>query len=190
MVDASRPRRHQHDAPGEECRLVDRVRHEHHRAAEFLPQRQQVLLQLVAGELVECRERFVHQQQAWACHQRAGDRNAHAHSAGELPRTRRLEAVEADAMQRLVHLRHRLSRAACRRGATAGTRCRRHLPRAAAWRPGTRSRSRPAVGWWPASQVRRPASGWSRPAINRSSVDLPQPDGPSSATKSPAAIVK
>ena len=108
MVDASRPRRHQHDAAGEERRLVDRVGHEHDRAAEFLPQRQQVLLQLMAGELVERGEWFVHQQQARPRHQRAGDRDAHAHAAGELPRACRLEAVEADAVQCRVHFRHRL----------------------------------------------------------------------------------
>ena len=159
MVDASRARGHQHDAAREECRLVDRMRHEHDGAAELLPQRQQVLLQLVAGEFVERRERFVHQQQARPCHQCAGDRNAHAHPAGELPRTRRLEAVEADALQRFVHLRHRLARAACRAGATAGTRCPQHSPRAAALRPGTRSRFRPvsAGGPRPMSRGRRPA---------------------------------
>src|SRR5262249_26264472 len=37
---------------------------------------------------------------------------------------------------------------------------------------------------WSPSRI-RPASGWSRPAMARSSVVLPLPEGPSSATTSP-----
>ena len=39
----------------------------------------------------------------------------------------------------------------------------------------------------PSSRM-RPASGVSKPAITRSSVVLPQPDGPSSAKNSPSLI--
>ena len=105
VIDATGARGHQHDAAREECCLVDRMRDEDHGAAEFLPQRQQVFLQLVAGEFVERGEWFVHQQQARARHQCAGDRHAHAHAAGKLARTRMLEAGQADATQRFVHLR-------------------------------------------------------------------------------------
>ena len=87
-LDAAGARRHQHDAAGEERRFVDRVGDEHHRAAGRLPQRQQIRLQPVAGELVERGERFVHQQQARPRHQGARDRHPHAHAAGKLPRAR------------------------------------------------------------------------------------------------------
>src|ERR1700727_1000783 len=36
----------------------------------------------------------------------------------------------------------------------------------------------------PPSHVNLPSSGWSNPAISRSSVDFPHPEGPSRATKS------
>ena len=40
---------------------------------------------------------------------------------------------------------------------------------------------------WPPMRISPPVTV-SRPAIRRSRVDLPQPDGPSSATNSPGAI--
>jgi len=41
----------------------------------------------------------------------------------------------------------------------------------------------------PVSQI-LPESGISKPAISRSSVDLPEPDGPSNATREPDSIFK
>ena len=40
------------------------------------------------------------------------------------------------------------------------------------------------------SSVIAPVDGWSRPAMSRSSVDLPQPDGPRMVTRSLSAIVR
>ena len=42
----------------------------------------------------------------------------------------------------------------------------------------------------PFPRLTEPASGWTRPIISRSSVDLPQPLGPIKAVVRPAAIVR
>ena len=51
--------------------------------------------------------------------------------------------------------------------------------------PSERMRPKSARG-----QSMRPSLGSPSPAINRSSVDLPQPDGPSSDRNSPSATVR
>ena len=58
---------------------------------------QQVVVELEAGDLVECGERLVHQQQPRLGDQRAGDRDAHLHAAGKLARHGILEAGEMHA---------------------------------------------------------------------------------------------
>ena len=63
VLDAAGPRRHHHDARREEHRLGDRVGDEHHRLAGQIPQPQQLLVELVADDLVERAEGLVHQQQ-------------------------------------------------------------------------------------------------------------------------------
>jgi hypothetical protein len=47
-----------------------------------LPQRQQIVVELEAGDLVERGERLVHQQQLRLGDQCARDRGAHLHAAG------------------------------------------------------------------------------------------------------------
>src|ERR1039458_1859067 len=51
------------------------------------------------------------------------------------------------------------------------------------WKTMPRSRPGPPTGL-PSTRI-SPVSGWSRPAIMRSSVDFPQPDGPSRTLNSP-----
>src|ERR1035441_679881 len=70
---AARARRHQHDALRQVHRLEYRMRDEDHRAAQRLPQRQQIIVELEAGDLVERGKRFVHQQQLRLGRQRARD---------------------------------------------------------------------------------------------------------------------
>ena len=60
------------------------------------PELQQLLVELVAHDLVERAERLVHQQQLRLERQRAGDRGALLHAARELPGILALEALEID----------------------------------------------------------------------------------------------
>ena len=45
-----------------------------------------------------------------------------------------------------------------------------------------------SISTWRSPKVRLPSSGRTKPARTISSVVLPEPDGPSSVTKSPAAM--
>src|SRR5207237_1243082 len=62
LDDAAGPRAHHHDLARQEHRLGDRVGDEDHGLAGLLPQPQQLLVEVVAGDLVERAERLVHQQ--------------------------------------------------------------------------------------------------------------------------------
>ncbi len=82
--DAARPRRHHDDAPAEEDRLLDRVRDEHLRVPAALPQLEQHVLQVLALERVERRERLVHEQQVGVERDRAREPEPLPHAAREL----------------------------------------------------------------------------------------------------------
>ena len=77
------------------------MRDEDHRPAIFFLEPQDVVVELEAGDLVERRERLVHQQQRRPGHQCAGDGNAHLHAAGQFARIGLREIGQADAFQRL-----------------------------------------------------------------------------------------
>src|SRR5262245_5127617 len=76
---------------------------EDHRGAERLPGREQVIVELEAGDLVERGEWLVHQEQLWPRHQGARDRHAHSHAAGQLTRKGFGEIGEPDAGERLAN---------------------------------------------------------------------------------------
>src|SRR6185437_4765086 len=94
--DAAGPRRHHHDAARQEHRLGNRVRDEDHRLAGALPQLEELLVEPVADDLVECAERLVHEEEVGVERQRARDRDALLHAARELPREFAFEPVELD----------------------------------------------------------------------------------------------
>ena len=175
-------RHHQHPL-AEERRLVDRVGDEQDGRAGLLPDAAQLLVQPVARDLVERAERLVHQQEPRPAEQRARDRDALAHAAGELVREAVLPAFEADQLQQLAR-RRRLGRqrARRRRPRAAARRSAAPCARAAARHPGTRSRARArcraSCGDMPKHRI-SPLVGAIRSATTRSRVDLPQPDGPS-----------
>ena len=75
---------------------------------------QQLLVQMVARDFVERAERFVHQQQFGFEGERARDRHALLHAAGQLPRKFALEPVQADHRQILGGAGLALLGAACR----------------------------------------------------------------------------
>ena len=74
------------------------------------PQFQQLLVEVVAHDLVERAERLVHQQQIGVEGERAGDRGALLHAARELPGIFLLEAGEVDELQRALDARLLLCR--------------------------------------------------------------------------------
>jgi hypothetical protein len=114
------PRRHHHDAAREIDALVDRMRDEDDGAAELALQPQDIVVELEAGDLVERGEGLVHEQQLRPQRERAGDRDAHLHAAGQLARIGVRELVEAD--QREAGIDRLRCRLATRRraGAAAG----------------------------------------------------------------------
>ena len=154
---------------------------------------QQLVLQPLAGHLVERAERLVHQQQRRVYGQRPRDRDPLLHAAGELGRVVPGELAQPDQVEHLPRPvpplapgRRRAAPAAARRcaapcatrrGRPAGRRCR---------TPGRAGPAGPAC--------RRPSPcrsvGGIRSATSRSSVDLPQPDGPISETNWPRSTVR
>ncbi len=68
----------------------------------LLPQIEQQLVHLVAGDRVQRAERFVHQQQLGVVDKRAADRDTLAHAAGQLMRLLAREIVQTDPFQQLV----------------------------------------------------------------------------------------
>ena len=112
-------------------------------------------------------------------HQRAGQRAAHLHAARQLLRVLLLEAVEPDEGDVLGGATRSLRLVdALQLGEqldVASAPC----ATAAASRPGTRSRR------WPRSTRDEPPVALVRPEAIRSSVLLPQPDGPTTVTNSP-----
>ena len=156
----------------------------------------QQLGQLVAQRFlelgVERGQRLVQQQHARAHGHRARQCHALALAAGELGGALLLQAAQAHQVDQLADARAAPRRARCR-GCAGHSRC--WLPPSSAERArssGTPCRRRAAppaapVTSWSPKRMRPPASGDSRPAIRRSRVVLPQPEGPSSASTSPGS---
>ena len=98
------PRRHHHDAVRQEHRFKHRMGDEDHGAAGLGPELQQVVVQLVAGDLVQRRKGFVHQDQPRPGHQRPRNRHPHLHAAGQFARIGGKEFLQPDQAQRLHHV--------------------------------------------------------------------------------------
>ena len=93
---------HDDDLVAEQERLVDVVRHEHDRLAEFALQAQQLLLQLGAHDRVDGAERLVHEQDVRVDREPAGDADALLLAARELARVLVGERpVEPDRVEQL-----------------------------------------------------------------------------------------
>jgi hypothetical protein len=83
-LDRGRAGRHDDDPVGERDRLLEVVRHEHHRGPGALPEPQQLVLHQRPGLHVQRAERLVHQHDLRLVDQRLGQRDPLAHAAGEL----------------------------------------------------------------------------------------------------------
>ena len=115
--------------------------------------------------------------------QGARDRHAHLHAARQFARPGALEALEADMVERLGGPRLALAPWHAAQPAAAARRWRARSPTASGSAPGRRSRDRPRRALAPGQSI-VPAVGWISPAISRSRVDLPQPEGPSTLRNS------
>ena len=159
-------------------RLLDVVGDQQYGAAASLPQLGHQALRLDPGERVERAERLVEQQQIGLAHQGAGQRGALGLAAGQRlgPRVRAMR--EPDLVQRPF--------------GDAPVRACPGSPSSTLRHTRFHGMSR---GAWNATALRRgtstvPSISRSSPARMRSSVDLPQPLRPSSATNSPGLHVE
>ena len=124
-------------------------------------------------------------------HQRARKADSLAHAAGELARVGGLEAVEADQVDRLQRARAHLRLRHAERLEPELHVLEHREPgkeREALEHHGDARRRACAPADRGSSP--RPPEGGSRPAIERSSVDLPEPERPSSPTISPGRSVR
>ena len=161
----------------------------------------QLALHLGAGLHVERRERLVEQQRRRLAGQRAGERDALRLAAGELPRmapgelgqrrAARATSRQPPAPRAAVTPRERSP------NATLST-TRRCGNSRWSWNTTPSARAARAATNTPAGRCRRapdrragsrPPSSASSPATARSSVDLPAPFGPSTASTSPGSTV-
>ena len=154
---------------GERDRLVDVVRDEQRRGMIAVAQLPQQRVHAEARERVERAERLVEQQQPRLADERAGERDALGLAARQRARPRVGAARDADLVERGERVRP--SRPRNPISTLRQTRC--HGSRRWSWKATARS----------GGASRALASG-SSPASARSSVLLPEPLAPSSATTS------
>ena len=174
------------------------VRDQHQRGAAFGMAGEQKIDDLLAGVLVEIAGRLVGHHDGRIGRQRARHRHALLLAAGQLGRIMLQPLAEADADEFVARAllrvgeRRRAPAAPPRFPArswsgsdgTTGTRCRRAGRGSAPARP-RRARSSPRRR--PSTD---PVSVRSSPAITISSVDLPEPDGPTRPIASPLPIFR
>ena len=180
--DPPRPRRHDRHAVSEVERLLHVVRDQHDRARLLAQRLREPLLERAARDLVERRERLVEQQQRPPGQERARQRHALSHPAGQLVRPRPFEAAEAEALEQRPRLRHAPAlRAPAHSSASAAFAQRSFRHGSSRSRCGMSARGLGGHG---------PVVGLLQPRQQDSSkVDLPQPEGPTRATTSPLSTV-
>ena len=189
---------HDHHAVGDLQRLLLVVRDEHRRHVDLVVQVAQPAPQLLADLGIERAERLVEQQDARLDGERAGKRHALALAAGKLARIAVGQPLELDQIEQLLNARvdFRLGDALpalAHAQAEGDVLEHAHMPEQrimleheadVALADAARQRVL-SVEMRP-----DPRSGHSRPAMMRSSVVLPEPEGPSSATSSPESTVE
>ena len=178
---------------------VEIVGDEHQGGAAIPLQGEQQVDDGVAGRLVEIAGRLVGDEDRRVGHDGAGDGDALLLAARKLGRVVVQTLAESHCAQARVRRarthrpQRRRARAAARRfpapswsarDGRTGTRCR------CAGRGSGRARPRRGPRGRCPSTTTRPESGRSSPAMVISSVDLPEPDGPTRPTASPRPILK
>ena len=94
---------HHHDAVGQVDRLFNRVGDKQDGLAQFLPDAQQLVLQIAPGQRVQRAKRFVHQHDRRIQRQHAGNRHPLAHAAGEVFRVAVAKVFQVQQIQQLIH---------------------------------------------------------------------------------------
>ena len=97
--DAAGAGAHDEDALGEVDGFGDVVGDEEGVPLVALPEAGEVLVEALAGDVIEGSEGFIHEQQAGAGDEGAGDGDAHLHAAGKFGRERIIEIREADPVE-------------------------------------------------------------------------------------------
>ena len=116
---------------------------------ELLPDREQLEVEPLARHLVERAERLVHQQEGGLERERARDRDALLHAAGELPRVVVARSRSSSTRSSISATRPVAARRDPSRAARAGARCSsRPCASRRGRRPGRRSRSRRRCRAW------------------------------------------
>ena len=87
---------HDRNAVGQKHRLIDAMGDQQRRGALFHPDPLQLDVHASAQNLIEGAEGLIQQQHRRIGHQRTGNCDALTHAAGKLPRSRILEALQAD----------------------------------------------------------------------------------------------
>jgi hypothetical protein len=187
--DPARPRAHDDDAVGEHHRFRNRMRDEQDGLRIRTPELEQLLSHVFPGKRVERGERFVHQQHRRIADQAAADGDALLHAARQFVRHSLLEAGETGEIEELPGpldaLRAQFLEHPQRKQNVVEDIGPRQQGRALKHQADVGCRRGNELL---AEQI-RPLVGRMSPAISRSSVDLPQPDGPTTATSSASPIV-
>ena len=184
---------HHDDAVGELQRLLLIVGDEDRGQAHAIVQIAQPAAQILADLGVERAERLVEQQDARLDRERAGQRDALALAAGKLRRIALAEPAELDEIEQFLDAARDLGLGRARSRRLRTVRPKATLSATVMWRNSaycwkTKPTPRSVTGWSVTSSPSNatvPASGNSSPAMIRSSVVLPEPEGPSSARNSP-----
>ena len=143
------PAAHHHHAGGHIDRLLHIVGDEDDGRPGLGPERQHVVGEAAAGDLVQRREGLVQKQQPGFGDQGAGEGDAHGHAAGQLSRLQLRGLGEADAGQGLSSPSARLGAGTSRPDRAAGRRWRSRSTTASGSGPGTPRPSRPDRGCGP-----------------------------------------
>ena len=184
---------HDDDAVAHQDRFLDVVGDHEDRFRRNLagrPELEQLAAKRLRAEHVERRERFVHAEQLGLDRHRAREPDLLSHAAGQLARIGVLEPIEPDAIEQIERARRT-------QPGRHAARLERHLDVLLDRQPGKERKTlkhnrgeRIHAGEHAAAIQHLPCVGFWRPVIMRSNVLLPQPDGPSSDTNSPAASVR
>ena len=95
-LDTPRPCAHQHHPTADEHRFINVMGDEQHRLGFGLPDAKQKFLHQLAGLMIECAERLIHEQHARPIGERSRQRSALLHAARQLLRVVVLESIQPD----------------------------------------------------------------------------------------------
>jgi hypothetical protein len=160
------------------------------RRLELRPNPQQDIFELQTGQRVERAEWLIHQQDFRLVRECPGDGDALLHAAGKLPRIMAFEPFEADQLDQRFEtpfLRRPPSDHAAPPARNARCREPNARRRAIYYILETAGPNSPAARRRIAVDDDSPRRRRQKPAIDMSSVVLPQPEGPTNETNSPAS---